>query len=202
MDAYVGFNLRVSPEMNRWRADACECYDLIPRLEYHLTLARLGAVSRPILEHLATRIHLLARSLPKSLSFAIQGVGGCAMSNGSVCFISEETDASWIGRPRVAWWSLKRSSMLEDLRESVIRQALSAGLPITCTDYSPHVTLGSNGPHGTAAQSIDWDVHSILKMTTVPRFGHPAFVAAERLHISSSRVHPGSHFLLRQWRQS
>src|SRR5262249_1543161 len=120
---------------------------------------------------------------------------------GHICPITPDTTAVELdGRSRVLWWAVEPSAALTRARDALRDSMKAVGLSdqFLPKDFYPHVTIGSFSGPGAADARI-WDVHSVPKLATIGRTDSPATVAAQRLHITRTDLHPQSLFTLAEY---
>lgn len=171
----------------------CSRLGLRPRPELHLTLLYLGEVERALLDPLASALRARFDRWD-SLAPRVLGVGGSGEGD---LLVDEALAREAI--PRVAWWSVEGGEALGALRAALIDACASLGVEARGASelFSPHVTLGSEGPPEDPA-SI-WDRHGILKPPSLEVEASPWPLCPRLAHLTSSRYHPGSLRLLFAW---
>lgn len=198
-EVYVAVALEHLPLLDAQRR-ACERFDLDPRSELHVTLGYLGDVEAETLARLACDLAPLAREPLERL--ALTGTGGVYRTDpASLAPITDATTpADVAGKSRVVWWAVQQSDALRRCRRALLDAATRLGLDtrFLTGEYHPHVTIGSaSGPEVTDPRP--WDAHGIAKGPTLGRVFCPDAVAAEKLHVTRTDLHPQSQHLLRDY---
>jgi 2'-5' RNA ligase len=194
---YLGIALRETDELARARAATCARLGLVPRSEAHITIAYVGLIGEAELAQLAAE---LAPHVDDELaSFQITGTGGAWEAEpGRPQLLRNDGSPDAQPHACVAWWCVARSPALLRLREVAGRALERLGRPLPATEpHCPHVTLGSRGREGIAAE--DFDVFSLEKSATLSGFAAPERVLATRAHLTASKLLPASVVCLRAW---
>jgi adenylylsulfate kinase len=194
---YVSLALDHLPLMPLQRR-ACERFGLTPRPELHVTLGYIGDAEDEPVAHLARELAALVREPLESL--AVAGTGG-AFQNERITSITPDTTAAELeNKSRVLWWAIEPNEALTRARDMLRAAMLRVGLSdrFLPDEFFPHVTLGSfSGPNVPDPRS--WDIHDVPKSATLGRTDAPATVAAQRLHITRTDLHPQSLYTLAEY---
>jgi 2'-5' RNA ligase len=196
---YVGMVIKSSPQLSEAQIRLCSILEMLPRKEFHITLAYFGQLSPAEVNNLGHCMGPLANN--KMTQLQIDGLGGAFQDEeGRVHLISSLDDDSYKQQARVLWWSVASNEALIDFRNSLIASAIGLGLPKDSLRpaFFPHVTIGSNGPKGLGGDWDLWDVHSVAKIPTVSGSELPQEIVVDRIHITSVPVQPDSLYVI--WR--
>ncbi len=176
--------------------EVCSHFGLHPRPELHVTLGYIGDAEHEALEALARELAPLAHEPLGTL--AVAGTGG-AIEGGTL--IAPDTALADLGnRSRVLWWAVERSPALQRAHDAVRAAARTVGLSdqFFSAEYYPHITIGSfSGPDEPDPRS--WDVYDAPKSATYGPAMAPAHVAAQRLHVTRTDLHPQSLFTIAEY---
>lgn len=196
---YLGVAIKSLPQLSEAQTRLCSISDMLPRKEFHITLAYFGKLSPAEVNNLG---HCMAPLGNDQLTrLQIDGLGGAFQDDeGRVHLISSLDDYTYKQHARVLWWSIASNEALIDFRNSLIATAIGLGLPKDSLRpaFFPHITIGSNGPKRLRGDWDLWDVHSVAKVPTVSGAQLPQEIVVDRIHITSVPVHPESLYVI--WR--
>ena len=197
---YVGLNLHRTQQMAVCRLLTCKHFQLIPRLEYHVTLAYIPAARLGTLEHVTRRLRVVSMDLPSPVVIQLSGVGCCREQDRTHRLISD-ADATLMSGHRVAWWAVSENALVKNLQQRVRHELKRAGVDVPPVNDGLHITLGSAGATGNMEDFSEWNVHDVPRIATVTSLPFPPEVAVERLHITTNIRQPDSVCLVRRWRK-
>lgn len=197
---YVSLSLVPSDTVARLKDTACRTFDLIPRLELHITLGYLGDVKARDIQLLGTQLEALDGFGTNSVNPT--GTGGAVQeSDGTLALLTSQQPEAWRNKPRVLWWSIETSEEMIAFRNAFIAIAINLGLDSTYLrpSFSPHVTLGSNGPATPGSDWTLWDVHTLGKPVSLPGLQAPREILIDRLHITNVPLKADSLYIVKKW---
>jgi 2'-5' RNA ligase len=195
--AYLGLFIEPADELESLRASVCMELDLEPKTEFHVTLAFLGGATPEQCNALA---ELVAPDVEDGVAvIRFRGTGAAyEPAAGAVTVVRTGEPRAGHEHARVAWWSVAMLPSLSRLRARVVAAMGELGLTqFAVQPFHPHVTLGSRGRTGIA--DADFDLYDIAKEPSLGDFFTPAAARATRLHVTASKVLPGSLVCIRAW---
>ena len=192
---YLGVSFKESLQLKREQLNVCNIQLLIPRPEFHITIAYFGKLSKESIEIFGTCLKPLISDGMKK--YRIKGLGGAYQNEkGELNTIYYIKETSHLKFPRVFWWAIENNDALIDFRNAMISIAFSLNLPSTYLrpSFSPHITIGSSGPKNDTEDWSLWDVHSIQKNQTVKDLNIKHELELNRVHLTSIPIQPESLF--------
>lgn len=194
---YVSIDIDPTSELIDKQKEICNSFNLIPRNELHITIAYLGEVDPEKIPLLHKALSIGAYGLCTEI---IPSGFGIAIENNGVA--SLEYDESIIKNndlPIVSWLSVKNNDAQISFRNNLIEVAINLGFDSTYLrpTYTPHITIGSNGPSDGNDWSL-WDVHGVDKTKTINSIVSPSIIVPRKLHITNATIHPDSLMILEE----
>lgn len=200
---YLGLNIVLSEQVKRCQDDLCGRIGLRPQTALHVTLAYLGRMPIAALDRLSVCMRGLKHSLPQTLSLDVSSVVAAARfedpgGGGFECFGSAEF-ADLPRAPRMAWWVIRRLTILDRIREKCFRDLSRIGIETPRDEWMPHVTLGADDDEVLAAYKHMVGILPVGPPIDVP---YPPVLQADRLHLTNGETQPQSLRLVWQFRPS
>lgn len=194
-NVYVGMNIRKTDALILSQESIRSKYSIIPRDEFHVTIAYFNEVAFEDIELLGNLLSSIVTGV--SIDIKLSGIGGVYEEiNGTINEIFDRNRKKYLDSPRVFWWSVILTKELREFRNLLINFAVSLNLTseYLAHDYFPHITIGSIGP--IYKEFVLWDVHSIPKKPTLKNFAIPLEVIVDKIHITNIKINPESLFLV------
>lgn len=197
---YVALSVALTDAVADLQAKVCRQLDLIPRPELHVTFGYLGAAEPDKVRQLGEQ---LAPLTPSSFgNLKVLGLGGAVQEDdGAVKLLRETAEPAWRPYPRVLWWAVENREEMIRFRDALIAAAIGLGLDKTFLRprFTPHITLGSNGPSVPGRDWSLWDVHEVDKEPSLGQDLSPSRAPIEKLHITSIPLKAESLQVIRRW---
>jgi 2'-5' RNA ligase len=190
---YFAALIKASPAILERQTQVCSTYKLVPRAEFHLTFGFIGKVSEQQLRLIGERLRQTPPEVPRILR--VEGLGGIFEADGIPHTWEELGERHAADVRRVFWWAVHMEVALIEWRRHLEQAISELALPFPSEGlpFSPHVTVGSAGPHGDRRSGDTlWDVHSLPKGPNISRTNTQESLEVSRLHLTSVAVHPES----------
>jgi 2'-5' RNA ligase len=192
-EAYAAVAVRPTGILLDYQNSLCARFNLLPRPEFHITLAFLGTVPDAVLRTLNDV--LLSQRFQYPLEIEVSGLGMAARDDNGKTLLPETDTAPFLAElPTVAWIRVADHPVLLALKNFIAQNGSSLGFSTSFIRdyYDPHITLGSGCRKDPQPWAL-WDVHDVRKKT-FPSALAPPFrsVQADKYHLTTTAIHPKS----------
>ena len=100
---YLGFNIRLTPDVEHCQALLCERFSLEEAEQLHVTVGYLGRIARPVVPRLVEYMRGLKHILPSAIALDVEGISACAHLHDVVMAPFGDADfEQFADRPRAA----------------------------------------------------------------------------------------------------
>lgn len=189
---YLGLSVHVDKAVEHQRSVLCERYQLAPRSELHITVGYVGRIRHRTLARLTEFMRGAKHTFPQTLTMDVIGIAaGARVDDCDIECFGDDDFERHRRSPRVAWWVVAGSGVVQRLRFRLHEALISCGrFSRDPGNGNLHVTLG------TAEDDPVFEVSRWMcgDSIAIPNPGiagpHPAAVVVDRLHFTNGAARP------------